>query len=264
MKVELNAARSAVCGDGVRLQQVFWNLLRNACKFTGSGGEIAIRSFNEDQRTVTVEVHDNGVGISREVLERIFDPFEQAGREGGGGLGLGLAISKAFVELHGGTLRVHSEGPGAGATFAMTLETRAAGDLEEPVPLQSPTARAERALKILLVEDHESTAEMLVRVLGRMGHAIESVSTVAAAVGRMRAERFDLLVTDLGLPDGTGYDVLRLATEVQSGLRAIALSGFGQPDDLERSKQAGFLAHLTKPIELARLRAAIAGVAAAD
>lgn len=233
--------------DPTRLQQVFWNLLKNSIKFTPKGGCVGIRCRPDDKHVV-VEVNDSGIGIELESLPRIFDAFEQAGRsttQQFGGLGLGLAISKALVEMHGGEISAESKGRDKGATFRIRLP------LCEPVDqtriIEISTQPSTRPLHILLVEDHGITAQMIRLVLEDKGHSVEAAGDIGAALELAGKGSFDLLVSDLGLPDGSGYDLMRELRKRGCSFPAIALSGYGQENDVRRSHEAGFGAHLTKP-----------------
>ncbi len=269
--MDLIAGRHHVRADSARLQQVFWNLIKNAVKFTPANGEIWIRTANnkpegisngksnEAQSHLTVEVQDSGIGIEKELLPRIFDAFEQGERSitrRFGGLGLGLAISKALIEMQGGTLFAHSEGKGQGAQFIVELST-----VDEPVQKPSdsgPSAmsRARKSLRILLVDDHEDTARAMGRLLQRLGHKITTAHTVNEALESMNRDGADLLISDIGLPDGSGLELMRQIRE-QYDVQGIALSGFGMEEDVKKSKDAGFFDHLIKPINFQKLEAVI-------
>ena len=271
---DLSAAAHHVRGDPARLQQVLWNLVKNAVKFTPPGGRISIRTFNPegaagaDTPDLCVEVADNGLGIEADILPKVFDAFEQgstARAQASGGLGLGLAISRGLVEAHGGRISAESAGQGKGATFAVQLTT-----VPPPVtPSQAPAAdrRAHTAFRILLVEDHADTARVMGRLLTRAGHTVKVGHSVSEALRAADAEVFDLLVSDLGLPDGNGADVVRGFRERQHlgghgdrAVGAIALTGFGTEDDVQRTRTAGFDEHLTKPVTFELLEATIASV----
>jgi PAS domain S-box-containing protein len=270
---EFTAPDHGLWADGPRLTQVFWNLLSNAVKFTPAGGMITVRSWREkDADRLAVEVADTGVGIAPDLLPRIFDAFEQGEPVLSGqasGLGLGLAISKAIVELHGGDLCVHSPGRNQGAVFTVRLPAglwRTQGDLEASSQPEPPCIEDRAPLHILLVEDHADTAEAMVALLQGLGHRITLAANVAealAAAGDLQGRpdrELDLVVSDIGLPDGSGFDLMRELTR-RYGLRGIALSGYGMEEDLRRSKEAGFERHLTKPINLESLQAVIHEVA---
>jgi CheY-like chemotaxis protein len=169
-----------------------------------------------------------------------------------GGLGLGLSVAKRIIDAHGGALTVQSAGSGRGATFTIRLksvEPQAAEAPAGPVA-QEHVHRPPR--RVLLVEDHDDTRRLLSRLLRTSGCEVTAAATVADALRALEAAQFDLLLSDLGLPDGTGWDLMRQAAE-RYGLRGIALSGFGTEDDVRRSREAGFVAHLTKPVDLRRL-----------
>jgi two-component system CheB/CheR fusion protein len=249
--------------DVHRLQQVFWNLLRNAIKFTPHGGCVGIRC-RRDGTHVIIEVNDSGMGIEPESLSRVFDAFEQVERSitrQFGGLGLGLAISKALVEMHAGTISAHSQGRDKGATFRVRLPlTVPVVQREAPTPNIGPKKCAVRPLRILLVEDHGVTAKMIRMVLASQGHEIETAGDVATGLELADKERFDLLISDLGLPDASGYDLIRGIREQGQRFPAIAMSGYGQETDIQRSHEAGFAVHLIKPASREALIEAIASV----
>jgi signal transduction histidine kinase len=257
---ELRADCTQLEADSARLQQIFWNLLRNAAKFTPEGGTITVRTSNVGSQLV-VEVIDTGVGIEPRKLDRIFDAFEQVTRVGSVGLGLGLAICRALAELHGGSIEGHSDGPGLGASFVVVLPCTNASVIEETAAPAEPSEVV--ALRILLVEDHQDTLEVLRQLLAWQGYEVRTAGSIAEAIAAGEDFAFDIVVSDIGLPDGRGTDLLvQLREKVGRSVRAIAMSGFGMQDDLDRSRQAGFAEHLTKPVEFAALRQAILRVAA--
>ncbi|HSU84076.1 MAG TPA: PAS domain S-box protein [Thermoanaerobaculia bacterium] len=274
LEVTLAGEEHRLWADAPRLTQVFWNLLSNAVKFTPPGGWIRLRSTVEPgTRELTVEVRDSGIGIATDVLPRIFEAFEQTDRRitrKFGGLGLGLAVSRAIVDLHGGRLMAASEGRGRGAVFTVCLPL---GSVQEELEetgiwlsrphLHEVSVKPDRALRILLVEDHEDTARAMADLLGLMGHEVTlagSVATALAAAEEVRGGGIDLVVSDLGLPDGSGQDLMRELIRLY-GWKGIALSGYGMEEDVRRSREAGFARHLTKPVDLDTLRAAIRQVA---
>jgi PAS domain S-box-containing protein len=260
--VELSAAKFHVHGDGARLQQVFWNLLSNAHKFTPIGGTVTLKTSNPRDGVVRVEVTDTGRGIEPDILPRVFDAFEQGEASTArqfGGLGLGLAIARQIVAAHGGEIHAYSEGKGCGSTFAVELETVAA----PPAPVRPatpsiapPASRAGRKLRVLVVEDHEPTLKILTRILQMLGHEAAGAGDVRSAIAAADRGEFDLLISDVGLPDGTGHEVMRHVRD-KHGTPGIALSGYGMSEDISRSEDAGFAMHLTKPIDMHRLSAAI-------
>jgi signal transduction histidine kinase len=254
--------------DASRLTQVFWNLLNNAVKFTPECGTIRVRIGREEAPPqFVVEVADTGVGIDPDLLPRIFDAFEQGepGVARRSGLGLGLAISKAIVELHGGEVRVASDGRDRGATFSVRLPVVPPPDGEANVPAaggeEASAPEATRPRHILLVEDHADTAEALADLLRGRGYQVTIAGSIAEALRQAEApegRRIDLVVSDLGLPDGSGMDLMRELSG-RHGLTGIALSGYGMEEDVRKSHEAGFRQHLTKPVDVRALEEAIRG-----
>ncbi|HSK77293.1 MAG TPA: ATP-binding protein [Thermoanaerobaculia bacterium] len=258
-----------VWADASRLTQVFWNLLNNAVKFTPEGGTVAVRSRREKTPSpcLIVEISDTGIGIEPEALAYIFDAFNQGERGTAhrfGGLGLGLAISKAILELHGGSLKAASGGKDRGTLFTVCVPIGAipwqevpsredAGEIRSPQPLAVPP------LHILLVEDHPDTAAAMAELLRAVGHRVETAGSVAQALTIAETNDsggFDLVLSDLGLPDGSGLELMR-ELSARYGWRGIALSGYGMEEDVRQSLAAGFQTHLTKPINVQALKAAI-------
>ena len=265
LSVESGNGSQFIDADAGRLQQVFSNLLRNAIKFTPAGGTIRMRSYcNGD--TCTTEVSDSGQGMEAVFIPRAFSAFEQSDKSPArkAGLGLGLAICKTIVELHEGTITAQSEGKGRGATFIVTLPAvkGVARETVEKTPAPSELARAVKPLRILLVEDHADTARLMRRLLAIDGHEVRWAADVAAALQLAATFDFDLLLSDLGLPDGTGVDLMRALREKGSLLPGIVLSGYGQDRDIERSLEAGFAAHLVKPLSLQQLHQTMATLVA--
>lgn len=257
----LEAPDPHVRGDFARLQQVFWNLLTNAAKFSPEDSTIEVCTFaTEFDSSITVEVSDQGIGILSEKLDRIFDAFEQGARPSQAGLGLGLAICKALVEMHSGAIGAHSDGPKCGAKFVVRLPGA--------VPSGQPNGESKHeipppeGLRLLVVEDHPDTLGTLTRLLTRRGYIVRTASCIAESLEVAREYEFDLLISDIGLPDGRGTELLeQLITLYGRRPLAIAMSGFGMEDDVERSQQAGFSEHLTKPVEFSALQQAIARLA---
>jgi PAS domain S-box-containing protein len=257
--LRLDAKRRYVHTDAARLQQIFWNVLRNAIKFTEAGGKVTISATDSPEGEIVVTVTDTGIGMNSEMLSRLFVPFEQGEQTISrryGGLGLGMAISSALAELMGGHLTAKSEGLGKGSTFTLTLPaSERPTEPHKPAITQPLTAPAPK--RILLVEDHSVTAEVLQRILTGRGHRVTTASTASAALRLVESEDFDLLICDIGLPDASGLDVVRAARERAPGIAAIAVTGFGMEEDIAASKAAGFDAHLTKPINIQTLETAI-------
>ena len=254
----LRAKSSHVWADSGRLQQILLNVLSNSVKFTPAEGSITVRTTN-DNGSIDIAMTDSGVGIEPDVLPRLFQAFEQGEQtitRQFGGLGLGLSIVKSLVEMHGGKISATSEGKDRGATFTLTLRTVPAGQGSPSDASALPT----RAQRILLVEDHADTREVLDRLLSSLGCTVWAVGSVKEAIDLSDRESFDLLVSDIGLPDGSGLDVMNYV-RARHGMRGIALSGFGQDEDIRRSADAGFEMHLTKPVNFQTLREIIFKIA---
>jgi PAS domain S-box-containing protein len=273
LTLDLAATERTIWADAVRLQQIFWNILKNAVKFTPANGSITVRTRAAvAEREVSVEITDTGLGMSGAELARVFDAFTQGdhAEAGGahrfGGLGLGLTITKQLVLLHNGRIRALSPGRGAGSTFLIDLpliktppaapeESTPAGRFEQP-PAASVRPGARR--KLLLVEDHEATRQTLARMLARRGYDVVSAGTLAEARTAAGAQEFEILVSDLGLPDGTGHTLMAELQALRPGaVHGIALSGYGMEEDLVRSRDAGFSEHLIKPVEIQVLEQAL-------
>jgi PAS domain S-box-containing protein len=271
IREDLTANRDVVCVDDGRLQQVLWNLLKNAVKFTAPGGEVRITS-RRDRREIVVEVTDTGIGIAPDAQARIFDAFVQAdssiAREFGG-LGLGLAISRAVVEMMKGSLKVTSPGLGQGSTFTVRLPLAVArlprawrrSEIVSTSGQNTTEARAQK-LKLLLVEDHPDTARVVARLLQMSGHDVTVAHNVSDALRVSEGVWWDLIISDLGLPDATGYDLMRTLRKrhARRGLPVplgIAVSGYGMEEDVRKSRDAGFCEHLTKPLAFNTLNDAI-------
>src|SRR5947207_2079766 len=267
LKIEfrLRAEQAHVEGDPARLQQVFWNLIKNSVKFTPEKGGIIIETVNPTSEEIEIRIRDTGIGIEPEKIDKIFNAFEQgqiAITRRFGGLGLGLAISKAMVDAHGGKIRVESPGKDRGSTFSLNLKTvsapSAAGDGAEEGP--SATREAEPRLptlrRVLVVDDHRDTCTGMKMMLERRGYEITVAHSAEQAMEKTHEQDFDLLISDIGLPDRSGYDLMRELRDSKS-LPGIALSGFGTEHDVSKARAAGFSEYLTKPINFERLEAAI-------
>lgn len=266
---------SHIVGDPNRLQQVIWNLLSNAIKFTPSGGEVSIAIERADDYT-EIKVTDSGVGIKEEFLPHVFDRFRQADTSSirkFGGLGLGLAIVRHITEMHGGTVRVDSEGEGEGSTFTVRLPLMTA--LPETVKsdegeqssgqTQEPTRKFKLdGLLILVVDDEQDTRQLLVQALTFHGATIETAASVAEALQVIEAKNPDLLVSDIGMPDEDGYTLIRkiraLADPQHRNIPAVALTAFTRAQDRMRALSAGFQNHVSKPIEPDELATVIASL----
>jgi signal transduction histidine kinase len=256
--LNLRANTHHVAADAAKFQQIIWNLLKNAIKFTPKDGEIAISSSNPSPDILTISVRDTGIGMEPEVTQRIFDPFEQGNRSFEhrfGGLGLGLAISKSLAQAHGGTLTVQSDGRDRGSTFTLSMRTLPPEELATVPPKPSSEA-LQQGLKILLVDDHQDTCAALEKLLVRRGYLVAAAHNVRAAMEAAVRNKFDLLISDIALADGSGMDLM-LQLRAISNIPGIAISGFGNDGDIQKSLQAGFSEHLIKPIRLDDLEAAI-------
>jgi len=264
MRVEkkLEALHTNVLGDPARLQQVFWNLLTNAVKFSPEGSAIEVRTSSVDADSrIRIEIADKGVGIPPEKLESIFGAFEQGEDQAKMGLGLGLSICKALVELHGGAIVAQSDEANGGATFVIDLPC--APTATEPIAMSPAKLEQCKGMRLLVVEDHLDTLHTLERLLVKNGYVVRTASSIAQALEITREYEYDVLVSDIGLPDGRGTDLMERLGENGAPLPpAIAMSGFGMENDLERSLEAGFSEHLTKPVEFLALHQAISRLAA--
>jgi signal transduction histidine kinase/response regulator RpfG family c-di-GMP phosphodiesterase len=254
LRTDFAAEKVCLEADPARLQQIFWNLIKNAVKFTPEGGRLEIRTGNDDGQ-LRVQVSDSGMGIDAETLPKIFNAFEQGDRMQLGGLGLGLAISKALVETHSGRLTAESPGKNQGATFTAMFPVveHHAGVSKNAIP-SLPALR--KSMRILLVEDHEDTNRSLTQLLRRRGYYVQAAHSVESALEAAEHERFDVLVSDIGLPDGSGIDLMQ-KLKSDHPIFGIALTGFGMEEDLRRSHDVGFNHHLIKPVDLNRLDALI-------
>ncbi|HUE41131.1 MAG TPA: MASE1 domain-containing protein [Chthoniobacterales bacterium] len=256
LHVNLRAGAHHVLADSAKFQQIIWNLVKNSIKFTGENGDITISTTNPEPGTLLITVRDTGIGIEREIMNRIFDPFEQGERtfqRRYGGLGLGLAISKSLTQAHGGTLTAQSDGRDRGSTFILTMKT-----VSPPTRVVKFTAPVPdtRPLRILLVDDHVDTCTALERLLVRRGHLVAAAHNVRSAMEAAARSPFDLLISDIALPDGTGIELMSYL-RAMSHIPGIAISGFGMNGDIEKSFEAGFAEHLVKPVKMENLEAAI-------
>ena len=256
MQLDLTAGDRFVVADETRFQQIVWNLVQNAIKFSRDEGVVMISTVNESPGELTIIVQDQGIGIEPEAMERIFNPFEQGERSlkrRFGGLGLGLAISKSLAEAHAATLTATSEGLNRGATFKLTIKTSAlvAHDREISLPVEG---QPPKALRILLVDDHVDTCTVMGKLLTARGHKITVAHDMKSALEKVQADGFDVLISDVGLPDGSGMELMAKSRGVLVG---IAMSGFGTEADAARSLEAGFSQHLVKPVTMEKLDAAL-------
>src|SRR5438876_1330259 len=259
----LRATQTYVDGDPARLQQVFWNLIKNSVKFTPEKGQITNETVNSTTDKIEVRVIDNGIGIESEAIDKIFNAFEQGQRDitrRFGGLGLGLTISKTLIDAHDGQIHVQSPGKDQGASFSVelnTVDTPVEGDghrEDRPVDREPKPIAANR--RVLLVDDHQDTCLGMKRMLERRGYQISIAHSAQQAVEKVRTQEFDLLISDIGLPDRSGYELMR-EVRLSKRLPGIALSGFGSEEDVNQAREAGFAEHLTKPINFERLEKTI-------
>jgi two-component system, chemotaxis family, CheB/CheR fusion protein len=256
IQFDLTAGDRFVVADEARFQQIVWNLVQNAIKFSREKGEVRISTVNEAPGQLTMIVQDQGIGIEPEAMERIFNPFEQGERSlkrRFGGLGLGLAISKSLAEAHAATLTATSDGLNRGATFKLTIKTSAlvAHDGAISLPVE---AKSRAPLRILLVDDHIDTCTVMEKLLAARGHIVSVAHDMKSALEKVGADRFDVLISDVGLPDGSGLELMAKSKDVLVG---IAMSGFGTEADARRSLDAGFSQHLVKPVTMEKLDAAL-------
>ncbi len=275
LKVTLAPEEPVVNADSVRLQQVIWNVLKNAVKFTPAGGKIFLETSVDAARRLTrIRISDSGIGLTPGELPRIFDAFSQGDHAQSGapqrfgGLGLGLAITRMLVEAHEGKIAAESAGPNQGSTFtielplAQPITSAHASNGHHPSNGKSEPAPAARVNgqrgRVLLIEDHASTRASLSAVLGRRGYQVVAAATVAEAQSLARQHELDMVISDIGLPDGDGYSCMQQLQKIRPGLAGIALSGYGMEEDLAKSRQVGFTEHLIKPVNVQALDHAMA------
>lgn len=260
----LDATRHAGRVDSARLQQVFWNLLKNAVKFTPQNGRITISTRDVEEDQIEIEVADDGIGIHPEMLEKIFDAFEQGDprmTRQYGGVGLGLAISKALIEAHDGSIGALNHENGPGARFIVRLPAELPVEDTSAVAAAqvaaSPSTKAsERPFTLLLVEDHVDSAALFCQLLRMSGYDVHMATSLHQAIEVFQREAIDGVISDIGLPDGSGVELMEKLTAIRP-VPGIALSGYGMEEDLRRSEKAGFLRHLTKPVDWPKLEEAI-------
>jgi CheY-like chemotaxis protein len=273
---ELDPAASAASCDAARMQQVVWNLVANAIKFTPRGGKVHV-TLARDGADVRIQVSDSGQGISPELLPYVFDRFRQADsstRRRSGGLGLGLSIVKHLVELHGGTMHAQSEGEGRGSTFTVLLPIRAVRTDESPDDREAdeselhsapglPLVRLD-ALRVLVVDDEPDARRLLVKVLREAGANVTAAASAAEAIESLAEANPEILVSDLGMPDQDGFDLIRAIRARglhAKDLPAVALSAFVHKNDQRQALLAGFQMHIPKPADPHDLTAVIASLA---
>jgi CheY-like chemotaxis protein len=248
-------------GDSVRLVQIVANLVGNAVKFTPPGGRIFL-SAHADGSWVTIRVRDEGIGIAPQMLSRIFEPFAQidvARERSYGGLGIGLCLVKRLAELHGGTVHARSDGEGRGSEFTVRLPRllQTPGEAEAHPPHGEGEIEPAPAtpLRVLVVDDNRDSADSVAMLLKTVGHDVRVCYDGPSALKEAAEFRPDVMLQDIGMPNMGGLEVARLARSMPAVSNAvlIALSGYGQPQDLQRSLDAGFAHHLVKPVDFDRL-----------
>ena len=259
----VDPAAGHVLGDADRLQQLVWNLLTNAIKFTPSGGRVEVQ-LARCGAEVEVRVTDTGAGISRDFLPHVFEPFRQADGSPGrkaGGLGLGLAIVRHVAELHGGRVEARSLGEGHGSTFVLALPASTGREEEREVASSPavveaaacPTTVRLDGRRVLIVEDEADTREALSLIVSQAGAVVRSVATTAAALAALASSRADVLLCDIGLPTEDGYVLIQklraLPADQGGATPAVALTAFAQASDRARAVAAGFDTHVAKPTE---------------
>ncbi|HEX8785801.1 MAG TPA: ATP-binding protein, partial [Telluria sp.] len=262
LTLQLSGQPAHVIGDRTRLVQVISNILNNAAKYTAPGGSILL-AVTVDESRVFVTVRDNGAGIAPEILPYIFDLFTQAERtpdRSQGGLGIGLALVKSLIALHGGTVQAKSAGLGQGSEFSLCLPRVAV-----PAPEDGADSRREHGqdashLRVMVVDDNVDAAQMLAALLEVQGHAVSVEYDAEGALERARRERPDVLLLDIGLPDMDGYELARRlrAQPESAGATLVALTGYGQNQDREEAHQAGFDHYLVKPADLGQVNEVLA------
>ena len=278
LQVTLDDQPTCVTGDPGRLQQVFWNLLSNAVKFTPAGGSVRV-AVERLGSQVQIQVKDSGIGIPPPFLPYVFDRFSQVDSSTTrrhGGLGLGLAIVRHLVELHGGTVRAESDGERRGATFTILLPVRAvheetsrtewAEEVQGPAPPISPLAAdALKGIKVLVVDDEADARDLVRSVLARAGAVVETAASVREAMEALATARFDVLCADIGMPGEDGYELIRrvraLPAESGAAIMAVALTAYGRAEDRMRALSAGFQQHVSKPVAPGELTAVVRSLA---
>ncbi|HET6861569.1 MAG TPA: ATP-binding protein, partial [Pyrinomonadaceae bacterium] len=272
IECELSRIAAVVSGDANRLQQVVWNLLSNAVKFTNSGGRVNVK-LSQENASVMVSVSDTGQGIRREFLPYVFDRFRQADStttRQHGGLGLGLAIARHLIEIHGGTITAESEGAGKGATFVITLpwmesatnqaEFQTAGNVR---PTKAPMLLA--GVCVLVVDDDEDTLQLMATALTSRQAKVVAVSSAGEAIRAIEVNRPDVLISDIAMPGEDGYGLIeRIRTMEQdyaASIPAVAITAYAKEEDRERALSSGFQLYLAKPVELTELISVVAQAA---
>jgi PAS domain S-box-containing protein len=260
LSVQSSSEPIMVEADGVRLGQVFSNLLSNAAKYMEPGGEICL-SVEADGGYAIVSVEDSGMGFAPEAAAALFEPFSQlpaAPARRRGGLGIGLALARAIVEMHGGSIQARSAGAGRGSEFIVRLPLASAAGAREPQPAYAPARAQGRKLRIAVADDNRDSADSLQRMLQLDGHDVEVAYDGVSALQLLRRPGFEVAVIDIGMPGLDGYELARAVREQGSDVTLVALTGYGQARDRREAMDAGFDFHLTKPVAPALLAALLA------
>eukprot|EP01117_Protostelium_nocturnum_P012419 TRINITY_DN4587_c0_g1_i1.p1 TRINITY_DN4587_c0_g1~~TRINITY_DN4587_c0_g1_i1.p1 ORF type:complete len:1029 (+),score=323.46 TRINITY_DN4587_c0_g1_i1:208-3087(+) len=259
LNFEVKASNHHVEANTTKLQQIVWNLLRNAIKFTPREGNISVILENPHKDMLKITVKDSGIGIDKEVLSSIFEPFNQGDLTKDhqyGGLGLGLNIAFGLTRLHNGTLRAESEGPNKGSSFIVEIPTLPAPDKEKQASVSSPNWNATtQPINILLVEDNKPTLMVMNRLLSqKLGHHVKTAESYQEAMEVARGFHFDMLISDIGLPDKSGVELVKaLKAEIHHSFYSVAATGYGAESDVDSCYKAGFDGHITKPVSFATL-----------
>ena len=264
--VNMPAESVLLMADPARLTQVFGNLLHNACKFSEPGKSIDI-DVAHDGDSVVIAVRDDGIGIAPDHINSVFDLFMQVDRSlsrSRSGLGIGLTLVKRFVEMHGGTVRAHSDGTGQGSSFIIRLPARTAVARDDRPAVSVDGASRRHPQRILVVDDNRDAATTLCQLLQMTGNEVQIAHDGVEAVTVADQFRPQVILLDIGLPRKNGYDVCREIRETSWGkdILIIAISGWGQDDDRRKSKEAGFDRHMVKPVDYSMLRSILATSAA--
>jgi CheY-like chemotaxis protein len=277
LQTMLDPRVAPVRGDASRLQQIVWNLVSNAIKFTDKGGRVQI-ALERVNSHVELTVSDTGQGIKPEFLPHLFERFRQADSSTTrrhAGLGLGLSIVKQLVELHGGSVRVKSPGEGKGSTFIVALPLMVLHGEETPesrphprlptAPIPDEHQPSLKGLKLLVVDDEPDARDLVARILGHRGAMVTCAASAAEAITAFQTQTPDVLISDIGMPDEDGYELIRKIREIErtrgTHIQAVALTAFARSEDRTRAMLAGYQAHIAKPVEPAELIATVASVA---
>jgi PAS domain S-box-containing protein len=265
LRVDLSTEVAHVTGDQKRLVQVFTNILGNAAKYTPNGGNIALQ-MEVDSRQVSISISDDGIGIDADLLPRVFDLFTQAERTSDrsqGGLGIGLALVKSLVELHGGKVSVFSEGQGTGSKFVIALPCLSGTEEQVHSKDSAPVQYCEKVFHIMVVDDNADAAQMLAMFLETLGHNVQIAHSARAALERASLEAPDLFILDIGLPEMDGNELaLQLRSQPATAQTTlVAVTGYGQEQDRKKTEASGFDYHLVKPVDTTRLMAILTNLA---